>query len=269
MALKSFFGANAMNVIALAPRPPLDEFIELLWLCRRTAVTHRRERVLPMGSIELVVHLGDNGVGPLVCGPHSQPMVIDASAPATIAGVHFKPGGAYPFLKLPIRELHNGQTPLRWLWGAAADALHDRLLAAKNPAQIFRVLQRALLDELNRPQARSPAVAFALRELGGGLPSRSITELADHVGLSSRRFIQAFSDEVGLTPKLFGRVARFQRALRLIDADPQPEWSALALTCGYYDQSHLIHDFRDFCRLSPAAYLIVRGEHLNHIPLLD
>jgi AraC-like DNA-binding protein len=247
-----------MNVIALAPRPPLDDFVELLWLCRRTAPAHRRERVLPMGSIELVV-----------CGPHSQPTVIDASAPATIAGVHFKPGGAYPFLNLPVCELHNGQTPLRWLWGAAADALHDRLLAAKTPAEVFRVLERALLDQLYRNRALSPAVAFALGELGGGLPSRSITALADHVGLSSRRFIQAFTDEVGLTPKLFGRVARFQRALRLIDAQPEPEWSALALNCGYYDQSHFIHDFRKFSALSPAAYLSARGEHLNHIPLAD
>jgi AraC-like DNA-binding protein len=222
-----------------------------------------------MGSIELVVSLGDGAPGPLVCGPHSQPTVIDASGPATIAGVHFKPGGAYPFLNLPVRELHNGHTPLRWLWGAAADALHDRLLAAKTPAKVFRVLEQALLAQLNRPPVRSSAVAVALAELRGGLPSQSITQLADNVGLSARRFIQAFTDEVGLTPKLFGRVARFQRTLRLIDGGPQPEWSALALACGYYDQSHLIHDFHEFSGLSPAAYLNARGEHLNHIPLAD
>jgi AraC-like DNA-binding protein len=258
-----------MNVIALAPRPPLDDFVELLWFCRRTAIAHPRERVLPMGSIELVVDLSDGKPGPIICGPHSQPVVIPTSEPATIAGVHFKPGGAYPFLNLPVGELHNGSTPLCWLWGADAGALHDQLLAAKTPVAAFRVMERALLHRLDLRRAVNPAVAFALDELGGGLPSRSITAIADHVGLSSRRFIRAFTDEVGLTPKLFGRVARFQRALRLIDAQPEPEWPALALNCGYYDQSHFIHDFSEFSALSPAAYLSARGEHLNHIPLAD
>ncbi len=87
--------------------------------------------------------------------------------------------------------------------------------------------------------------------------------------LSPKRFIQVFSEEVGLTPKLFCRVRRFQEVLRLIEKGQHIEWAEIALTCGYFDQAHCIHDFRAFSGLNPTTYLTHRGEHRNHVPLGD
>ena len=81
--------------------------------------------------------------------------------------------------------------------------------------------------------------------------------------------LQLFTEEVGLTPKLFCRVRRFQEVLRLVAGPARVEWANVALACGYYDQAHFIHDFRAFCGLSPTAYLARRTEHLNHVPLPD
>jgi AraC-like DNA-binding protein len=83
--------------------------------------------------------------------------------------------------------------------------------------------------------------------------------------MSKRRFIQMFDERVGLTPKLFCRVRRFHRALRLIARGGPIKWADLAVDCGYFDQAHFIHDFTDFCGLSPSAYLGLRTEHLNHV----
>lgn len=76
-----------------------------------------------------------------------------------------------------------------------------------------------------------------------------------------------FTEEVGLTPKLFCHIRWFQEVLRLIQRRRQVEWANIALACGDYDQSHFIRDFWAFSGLNPTAYLRVRGEHLNHVPL--
>ena len=88
-------------------------------------------------------------------------------------------------------------------------------------------------------------------------------------GLSHRRFIEVFRDQVGLTPKVYWRLQRFRQVLQRVHRAPRVEWADLALECGYYDQAHFIRDFRAFSGLSPSAYLAQRGEHLNHVPLSD
>jgi hypothetical protein len=86
---------------------------------------------------------------------------------------------------------------------------------------------------------------------------------------SARRFIEVFTDEVGLTPKLFCRVQRFQETVRRIGMGRRVDWAGMALDCGYFDQAHFIHDFRAFSGLSPSAYAAQRTGHLNHVPILD
>ena len=91
-----------------------------------------------------------------------------------------------------------------------------------------------------------------------------VRDVARRVGLSQRRFIRVFAAEVGLTPKLYGRVRRFQRALALVRGVPAPDWAQLAVECGYFDQSHLIRDFRAFAGLTPEEYLRHRSEQVLH-----
>lgn len=102
-------------------------------------------------------------------------------------------------------------------------------------------------------------------------------EVARQVGLSQRRFITIFKREIGITPKLFSRVRRFQRALVLIRRSDVPNWPALALECGYCDQSHMIRDLLAFSGFSPTEYFSrqrafaeqgLRTKH-NHMPLVE
>ena len=94
------------------------------------------------------------------------------------------------------------------------------------------------------------------------------TPVADRVGLCRRQFIDVFRTQVGLTPKLFCRVRRFQDVLTHIDGHRRVAWAAVAQACGYFDQAHFIHDFQAFSVLNPAAFLAVRGENRNHVPLV-
>jgi AraC-like DNA-binding protein len=245
--------------------PPLSHFVELLWLFE-AAPSHSRERVLPTGTVELVINLGDSsdGFDAVVAGPHSRFFVLDTSRPVSVIGAHFRPGGAFPFLKLPLDELRNQHVALDALWGARATELRERLLAAQGPEARLLLLERLLGSWLHGARAGHSVVGHALAAFERG--PRRIGGVVEGTGLSSRRFIRLFSDEVGLTPKSFCRVRRFQRTVTRLHGLRAVDWAETALACGYYDQAHMIHDFRDFSGLSPASYLSRRVEHMNHVP---
>jgi AraC-like DNA-binding protein len=249
------------------PRPPLSDFIELLWLFEEAASSHASERVLPTGTVELVINLRENTAGSfdaVVAGPHSRFFVLDTSRPSSIIGVHFKPSGAFPFFALPVDELRNRHVPLEALWGRRAAELRERLLAAEGAEARLLLLEHMLLSLLHRPQSHHAAVGHALAAFRRG--PRRIADVVDETGMSPRRFIRLFSDEVGLTPKSFCRIRRFQRTVTLLHRAQAVDWAETALACGYCDQSHMIHDFQDFAGLSPANYLARRSEHMNHVP---
>ncbi|CAN5828568.1 helix-turn-helix domain-containing protein [soil metagenome] len=266
------------------PRPPLSHFVEMLWYYEDDKPPHEKERVLPTGAMEMVINLRDDalrvcdGKNPdqlqnlgssLVCGAHSGFFVIDTAGQVRSMGVAFKPGGTLPFLALPAGELQDAHVPLDALWDRTAGDSRDRLLAAETVAAKFRVLEEDLLARLARPVVRHSAVVFALEQFQRVPQEHTVSEVTARTGLSPRRFIQLFEQEVGLTPKLFCRVQRFQEALRLCAGEERIGFGELALACGYFDQAHFIRDFQTFSGLSPTAYLKQRSEHLNHVPILN
>ncbi len=264
------------------PLPPLSQFVDLFWLYEGYDVPHEKERLLPDGSVELVVNLREDRIriydshnlksystipGCVVSGPRSEFLVIDTESEAMTVGVHFKPGGAFPFFKVPLAELSNQSIALECLWGAASARLRERLLAADSPHEKLRVLECCLLEQLAKPLDRHPAVAFALHRFLGPSPPPSVSRVVEQVGFSQRRFIELFSDEVGLAPKLFSRVSRFQKVVQSAHAQSCINWAGMALDCGYYDQAHFTHDFQAFAGITPSEYLNRRTPHVNHVPM--
>jgi len=264
-----------------APQPPLCDLVALLWYCEGAVQPHAKERVLPDGSMELVINLREDSLrvydrnNPLryqnfghsvVVGTHSQFVVIDTANQASLMGVHFKAGGAFPFFMVPVDELRDVHVSLDELWGASAAELRERLLEVRTSHARFRILEQFLFAQAARPLKRHPAVNFALKDFQTRPPGRSVADVADQTGLSRRHFIQLFSQEVGLTPKVYCRIRRFQEVVRLVGTGRQFEWSDVALACGYFDQAHFIHDFRAFSGINPSTYLALHTEHLNHVP---
>lgn len=268
------------------PAPPLSGFVAHLWLFEGPAAgPHFKERILPTGGAQLVVNLledsirvydredprrveSSRGVG--LAGPHARHFVIDTAEQRSCAGIVFRPGGAYPFFGLPAAELQDVNVGVESLWGPRSAALRDRLLEAPAPEARFAVLEEALLAAARRAEERHPAVRFALRELAT-VPHTPVGEVTSQLGMSPRRFIQLFRAQVGLTPKLFCRVRRFQEVIQRIPVTgPGPvDWAEVALASGYFDQAHLIRDFKDFSGLTPAALLALPREHRNHVPLSE
>ena len=138
----------------------------------------------------------------------------------------------------------------------------------------LRILEGWLLARLNHSREHHSAVALALATLASPRSPRT-RELAREAGLSEKRFIDVFRFEVGLKPKLFNRIRRFQRVLAKVRPGATLDWAELAVEQGYFDQSHLIRDFVAFSGCTPTEYvcrlddLRKRGlqAKFDHLPL--
>lgn len=254
------------------PAPPLGDYIHNFWHCADVPFDPR-VRIFPSGTVELVVNLCEDEVriydsaqpdrylrfpGIVVSGTYAGALDIDPLQHASIMGVHFRPGGAFPFFGAAVAEVANSHVALEALWGRPASELRERLCWAATPRKRFQILAEALIARL-RWRSEHPAVSLALDIFGPSGSGDSVRAVAERVGLSERRFIQVFATQVGLTPKLFCRVLRFQHVREVVNQAATLNWPQLALACGYYDQSHLIRDFQEFSGLSPTDYLGLRS----------
>ena len=255
----------------------------LLWLYETDRPSHEKELALPSGTAEIVINLradetrlydaGDTEKcrrlpGAIVCGPQSEYFVIDTEEQIATVGVHFKAGGLFPFVEPPSHELAGTHVALEDLWGReAARRLRQQVLEAETPEGRLDALERELSARLVAAPSRHPAVAHALGKFRRVPHAQTIGDVTREIGLSPRRFIEVFKEQVGLTPKVFCRVRRFQRVLASIHERESVEWADVAVACGYYDQAHFIHDFRAFSGINPTAYLERRGRHRNHVAM--
>lgn len=248
------------------PRRPLSGLVAALWYVPGSESDIGKERVLPTGSADLAIRLdGDAALDGGISGPRSRPVVVQAPSKHDLLGVHFRPGGAFPFLGLSPAETLNRYAGLAEVWGQRCSArLLGALSKAKGVDGKFRTLERWLVSLAQRRFEHHPAVAFAL-EASMQRPESSVASLVERSGYSQRRFIELFRNEVGMKPKLFCRLRRFRAVVRDVKGQPSTDWADLAVRTGYFDQSHLIRDFREFGGVTPGEYLEQRTIHINHL----
>jgi AraC-like DNA-binding protein len=249
------------------PGPPLASYVEALWYSDGYQTAHHKERVLPNGRFQIVLHLA---AGPgAVSGMRSQYIAIETAAIQSVMGVVFQPGGARGFFDVPADDFYNQVVPLDLVWGSRVAQLRDRLRELVSVGKKFRELETALLQVLRRGAekrlALHPSVQYALGEFRRVPHLRSVLGVTREAGLSRRRLSQLFREQVGITPKLYCRLLRFREVVRQIAAGGPVDWADVALAGGYYDQAHLGHEFRDFSGMSPSSYLAAERPFANHI----
>jgi AraC-like DNA-binding protein len=257
-------------MLVARPSTPLAPHVEKLWYCDGHRVVNGTQRaLLPDGRFQLVISLAEDpisalidpmgdggGLAPsLLIGIRSRFNIIDTAKLGSAMGVVFRPGGVHAFLGALTDAFHNKNVSLDLIWGSMVQSLRDRLCTANDPAEKFRVLEVALLEHLNERLRLNTAVGYALQELTRTPEIPRVGELAHEAGLSRRRFSQLFREQIGLTPKLYCRLQRFQNTLQLIASCASVDWAQLALAAGYCDQAHLAHEFHDFSGLPPSTYL--------------
>ena len=268
-----------MTSVAIRPRSPtLSPFIESLCY-HEGEIPFALERVLPAGRMHLMVNLhgdairtygnpafgpADQTIGAILEGPQSKPRIIDTSVQRCFVAADFRLGGAAPFFRMPLGEVSDQLVGLDQLWRRDGALLRERLLEAATPESKLRIIESVLLRNLLQPRVPDPAIAFAASSFQRGA---TVSAVAAELGLLGKTFTRRFRDQVGLSPKRFSRVLRFQRVLRSIRNSQEVNWSALATEHGYSDQAHFVHDFRDLSGMTPTAYRPRSADEQNHVPL--
>ena len=264
------------------PGGPLQAHVDSLWYSARGALPHARERFLPTGCADIVVlllqeHLiryeGEHDMqarrlrGAIVQGPFDRFGVRGTEGASAVVGVHFTPGGAAAFLGGALPDLRNRTELLEDLWGPWARDLRERLQAAASPQQVLQLLQDLLLQRLGDAPPPDPLAAFAIAAFRRDPASARVAPVQRASGCTPAQFIRRFEQAVGLTPKRFARIQRLGLLLPQLARCGPRDWAQVAAGGGYYDQSHLIHEFRQLTGMTPAAYAPVRADHPTHVAL--
>jgi AraC-like DNA-binding protein len=155
---------------------------------------------------------------------------------------------------VPPSALAEQIVPLQDLWGDAATKLTERLHRARDLSEAAALLDQAIAARLVTAKSHPPHARLAL-EAAARLATARVNEVADALGVSERNLRRIFRETVGMSPKEFARLTRFHRALHEARAAGAVDWARVAAATGYYDQAHLIADFRALAGVTPRALL--------------
>jgi AraC-like DNA-binding protein len=248
-------------------RPPhLAGLVDFLWYSEGTT-TSPGERIFPNGKVELVVSLdapyrlvegaGPSLLGATLSGLQSGPIVIAGPSRHRVLGMRLRPGGAYALLARPMEEVSDLTVDLADVIGRAAADLVDRCHAARSAEECLRAAAAWLSRRLLGARGVDPAVAWAAAQIEASGGAVSIVHLRAETRLSKGRLARTFREQIGFTPKRYGRIVRFHRVLAMLQQAARP-LVEVALAAGYYDQPHMNAEFRALAGISPREFLAAR-----------
>lgn len=249
--------------------PPSDQFageIKCFWAIEDDAgVDNDPQPVLPDCCPEIVFNLSerfrrfhsDNNFElqprTLVAGQMTQGILIGPSGNVKLFGVRFHPTGLFGAFTVPMSHFTDRIENADDLWGNAEGLLHEQLSAAASFHERIECFESFLLLRQAKTKHISRELAYAVAALQSS--ETRVASLANEIGWSERRLERTFNDRVGVSPKMLSRIMRFQRLVKLLEADGLADLSDAAIACGYYDQPHMNREFASFAGTSPTSFL--------------
>lgn len=258
-----------MNCMLIC-RPPsarLAPWVEMLWACEDYVSTHRLERIMPNGRFQIVVDLFHDDAPSVIVGMSQHFGVIETARLKSMVGVLFRPAGAAAFLGAPAAEFREKEVSLELVWGAPARRLREQLQQARDAETRFSLVETALAARLSDRAEVHPAVQHALQRLYTDAHVLLVSKISHETGWSRRRIAQLFGEQVGLPPKVYCRIVRFQRVVQDSSEGRPLDWATVAAAGGYSDQAHLSREFREFSGLTPTEFLASARPFPNHVAI--
>ena len=225
----------------------------------------RRVDQLPDGRTALIVRILERGSrgDVTVVGPRTRALLKHAAGFAYAVAIRIRPGWSRPVLGVPARALTDSFVPLEELWGPVAQDLMADLLRVGTERAALELMTRACVRRVQRTSEPSSA---RLARRAARLMEREalrVDDVAERLGVTARHLRRAFAEHIGVGPKDYARSIRLQRVLHL--ARTSTDWARIAADAGYFDQAHLIADFRGLVGLTPGAFQR-RAKELELVP---
>ena len=256
-----------------APPPPLANLVATLWEMRVPAHGETRVRIMPNACVDIVLYCGETSRGEgsasivappyrsYVVGSTLRSFIMRSSGWNHVIGVSILPAGVEPLLGLPARVIGQTIALLEDVVGLGARELEERVLTAPADRRLGRLSEELVRMRKSREANAVITRAVSAVRVAGG--ATRIDDVAYAANLTARHLERNFLEHVGLSPKLFARLVRFDRVVRDIGARGGQSWSQFALAHGYSDQAHLINDFKEFAGVTPTQFELESREQLN------
>lgn len=258
----------------------LRPYVKRIWYSDGYVPQSPVERVLPSGAVQLIINLGsdrfrhfENGEprrpieypNAIITGIHTRHLFLDSYSRTETVGVVLKPGAVAAILRTPAGAFQDQVVSLLDFRESELSQLRERLIEAAAPRDKFELVEAFLSQHLDFKIRPNKAVVHAVRQIERCHGTKPISEILTEIGYSRRWFGALFRETVGVTPKVYARIRRFQNVVRRIRHDADRGWSEMALNAGYFDQSHFISEFKDFSGITPVQYAAHDGEQMNHL----
>lgn len=264
------------------PRPPLNNFIGVFIYFERFEHAHKVDRFLPNGDTEILIDFHDtpqfiydnDSLKEIqachhvwASGVRTEPITIPSGNGAAMMVISFKKGMAAPFFPFPMEEIADCVIDADLIWGSDFGDLREQLLEENGISQRFEMVEEFLMQRFARRLSVNACIEFAVNEMTERPDNLSIARMNEKIGYSQKHFTEMFRKNIGVTPKSYLKIMRFQKAVREIDASEAIEWDMIAHECGFYDQAHFINDFKHFSGFTPEQYSKIRTNYQNYIPV--
>ena len=258
-------GAGDFDFRRRRPERRLGRLVESTWYARGR-ITYARERIAPTGSSVAVFVLGDpilqtpdDGAGPtlradrgFLIGPHDRPVINEPTGETFAVGIVSTPVGCEALFGVRPSAIRGRTVDLETAWPAAAD-LRANLVSCMEPEEMLDLVgdhlaaNRGEIPGIDRCER---AVAMLERDV-----TRPIADIAAELGVSHGHLDRELGRIVGLGPRALARLLRMRSLLTGIDVRGPVDWAGRAADLGWFDQAHLIRDFRRHTGVTPSHYL--------------
>ncbi len=264
------------------PVYPLNRFFEIFFYYKGAKLSHSVDRFLPNGDTEILIdfqdrpqHIYDNDTLKEIqachhvwaSGVRTEPITIPSGTDSEMMVLMFKKGMAASFFPFPMNEMANTVLDADLVWGPDLGILREQMLGTDNIDERFRMAEDLLLRKFASKLDLNPCVAYAVNEMRARPDRLSIARMNQEIGYSQKHFTDMFKRHVGITPKAYLKLMRFQKAVKTIDAAENLDWGTIAIDCGFYDQAHFINDFKRFSGFTPERYAKIHTNYQNYIPV--
>jgi AraC-like DNA-binding protein len=268
-----------------SPAFPLSQYIEQFVYYEGIDVSHSLDRFLPDGNTEMIISLSDDPQSiydnetlteiqlcreAWVSGVRTQPITIPSGNGSRMLIVAFKRGGGHPFYPFPMTEIADWVISADLIFGQSFHQLRQQLLHTPSIETMFSLVEGFLLQrggEFLHADSATRCVDFAVSNIVYQPDSASFHEISDTIGYSQKHFIDLFKNRVGVPPKQYLKIMRFQKAILEIEKDQSVYWEQIALESGFYDQAHFIYDFKNYSGFTPGEYMRRKTDMLNYVPV--
>ena len=252
----------------LYPSSLLSQYIKYYWVLKTNEVEPVMVQTIPSGCVHLVFHRGENlniqskGLQPknFIRGQFSTYGNLISEGNIDMIAVIFHPLGLNPFLQCSMSELYNQYIDVEDLENIELNHLRRSISDEQEIDTCIRLIELFFMQRLSDAACNYQRTQHAIRQIINQ-PQISVNALAENACLGYRQFKRVFTNYVGMSPKEYYRVVRFQRALYLLQKNPEMEFVDLTYSCGFYDPSHLAKDFKEFTGCSPTQYLSSRSPY--------